>query len=31
MPQQLDEILAGVPFFEGMGEDELALIAGCGR
>jgi CRP-like cAMP-binding protein len=31
MPQALDEILAQVPFFEGMGEDELALIAGCGR
>jgi CRP-like cAMP-binding protein len=31
MPQQLDEILAQVPFFEGMPEDELALIAGCGR
>jgi CRP/FNR family transcriptional regulator, cyclic AMP receptor protein len=31
MPQQLDEILAQVPFFEGMAEDELALIAGCGR
>jgi len=31
MPHQLDEILAGVPFFEGMPEDEVALIAGCGR
>jgi CRP/FNR family transcriptional regulator, cyclic AMP receptor protein len=31
MPHQLDEILAGVPFFRGMGEDEIALIAGCGR
>ena len=31
MPQQLDEILAQVPFFEGMPEDGLALIAGCGR
>jgi CRP-like cAMP-binding protein len=31
MPTQLDEILAQVPFFEGMGEDELALIAGCAR
>jgi CRP/FNR family transcriptional regulator, cyclic AMP receptor protein len=31
MPHQLDEILAGVPFFGGMGEDEIALIAGCGR
>ena len=31
MPHQLDEILAGVPCFEGMGEDELALIADCGR
>ncbi len=31
MPRQLDEILAGVPFFGGMGEEEIALIAGCGR
>jgi CRP-like cAMP-binding protein len=31
MPQALDEILAQVPFFEGMAEDEIALIAGCGR
>ncbi len=31
MPHQLDEILAQVPFFEGMGEAEVALIAGCGR
>jgi CRP-like cAMP-binding protein len=31
MPHALDEILAQVPFFEGMAEDELALIAGCGR
>ncbi len=31
MPQQLDAVLAQVPFFEGMGEDALALIAGCGR
>jgi CRP/FNR family cyclic AMP-dependent transcriptional regulator len=31
MPQQLDEILTQVPFFEGMAEDEIALIAGCGR
>ena len=31
MPHSLDEILAGVPFFEGMPEDEVALIAGCGR
>src|SRR4029079_15717021 len=28
---QLEEILAQVPFFEGMAEDEIALIAGCGR
>jgi CRP-like cAMP-binding protein len=31
MPHQLDEILAQVPFFEGMPEGEVALIAGCGR
>ena len=31
MPQQLDELLAHLPFFDGMSEDELALIAGCGR
>jgi CRP/FNR family transcriptional regulator, cyclic AMP receptor protein len=31
MPRQLDEILEHVPFFEGMPEEELALIAGCGR
>lgn len=31
MPQQLDEILTRVPFFEGMAEDEIALVAGCGR
>ena len=31
MPTQLDEILAQVPFFGGMGEAEIALIAGCGR
>jgi CRP/FNR family cyclic AMP-dependent transcriptional regulator len=31
MPQQLEEILAQVPFFGGMEEDELALIVGCGR
>jgi CRP-like cAMP-binding protein len=31
MPQKLDEILAQVPFFEGMAGDEIALIAGCGR
>jgi CRP/FNR family transcriptional regulator, cyclic AMP receptor protein len=31
MPAQLEEILAQVPFFEGMGEAEVALIAGCGR
>ena len=29
--QTLDEVLANVPFFEGMPESELALIAGCGR
>jgi CRP/FNR family transcriptional regulator, cyclic AMP receptor protein len=31
MPHELDEILAQVPFFEGMAADEVALIAGCGR
>jgi CRP-like cAMP-binding protein len=31
MPQQLDEILSQVPFFGGMGEAEVTLIAGCGR
>jgi CRP/FNR family transcriptional regulator, cyclic AMP receptor protein len=31
MPQQLEEILAQVPFFKGMAEDEIGLIAGCGR
>jgi CRP/FNR family transcriptional regulator, cyclic AMP receptor protein len=31
MQKELDEILRQVPFFEGMGEDEIALIAGCGR
>jgi CRP/FNR family cyclic AMP-dependent transcriptional regulator len=31
MQKELDEILAQVPFFEGMPEDEIALIAGCGR
>jgi CRP/FNR family transcriptional regulator, cyclic AMP receptor protein len=31
MQKELDEILAQVPFFEGLSEDEIALIAGCGR
>ena len=31
MPQQLDEILTQVPFFEGMTAHDVALIAGCGR
>jgi CRP/FNR family cyclic AMP-dependent transcriptional regulator len=31
MRKELDEILAHVPFFEGMPEDAIALIAGCGR
>jgi CRP-like cAMP-binding protein len=31
MRKDLDEILGRVPFFEGMGDDEIALIAGCGR
>jgi hypothetical protein len=31
MLHELDEILAGVPFFEGMAGDEIVLIAGCGR
>jgi CRP/FNR family cyclic AMP-dependent transcriptional regulator len=31
MQKELDEILAQVPFFEGLPDDEIALIAGCGR
>jgi CRP/FNR family cyclic AMP-dependent transcriptional regulator len=32
VPQQpLDELLSRLPFFAGMTEDELDLIAGCGR
>jgi CRP/FNR family cyclic AMP-dependent transcriptional regulator len=31
MRRELDEILANVPFFEGLPDDEIALIAGCGR
>ena len=31
MRKELDEILEGVAFFEGMGDEEIALIAGCGR
>jgi CRP-like cAMP-binding protein len=31
MRKELDEILEGVAFFEGMGGEEIALIAGCGR
>ena len=32
MPQQqLDELLGRLPFFAGMSEAELELIAGCGR
>jgi CRP/FNR family cyclic AMP-dependent transcriptional regulator len=31
MRKELDEILARVPFFEGLPDDEIALIAGCGR
>jgi CRP/FNR family cyclic AMP-dependent transcriptional regulator len=31
MRKELDEIIAHVPFFEGMPADEIALIAGCGR
>jgi CRP-like cAMP-binding protein len=31
MQKELDEILAQVPFFEGLPADEIALIAGCGR
>ena len=31
MRKELDEILEGVAFFAGMGEEEIALIAGCGR
>jgi len=31
MQKELDEVLAQVPFFEGMPDDEITLIAGCGR
>jgi CRP-like cAMP-binding protein len=31
MPRRLDEVLADVPFLAGMSEDDVALIAGCGR
>jgi CRP/FNR family transcriptional regulator, cyclic AMP receptor protein len=31
MRHELDEMLLQIPFFDGMREDELALIAGCGR
>ncbi len=31
MRKELDEILGRVPFFEGMPEEEIGLIAGCGR
>jgi CRP-like cAMP-binding protein len=31
MPQQLDAVLSQIPFFAGMSDDALALIAGCGR
>ena len=31
MRKELDEILAHIPLFEGLPEDEIALIAGCGR
>src|SRR5581483_8784578 len=31
MPQQLDEVLSQIPFFAGMSDDAVALIAGCGR
>ncbi len=31
MPRQLDQLLVDVPFFDGLGEDELALLAGCAR
>ena len=30
MRKELDEVLGQVPFFEGMSEDAIALIAGCG-
>ena len=30
MARQLDEVLAGTAFFDGMDADALALIAGCG-
>jgi len=31
MPETLAQILATVPLFEGMEEDELGLLAGCAR
>ncbi len=31
MRKELDEVLSHVPFFDGMPEEEIALIAGCGR
>lgn len=29
MPRQLDSVLAGVPLFDGLGAESLALLAGC--
>jgi CRP/FNR family cyclic AMP-dependent transcriptional regulator len=31
MPQSLEELLADVPLFAGLDEEERVLIAGCGR
>lgn len=31
MRKELDEVLAHIPVFAGMPEDEIGLIAGCGR
>jgi CRP-like cAMP-binding protein len=31
MPRSLDDLLADVPFFEGLGDDTRALLAGCAR
>ena len=31
MPRSLDELLADVPLFEGLGDDARSLLAGCAR
>ena len=31
MPRSLDQLLADVPLFEGLGDEARMLIAGCGR